>query len=343
MTRSGQPLKFLGTTLLGWTALRLFLLWPAAPMVGSVVRTVLPFASAAPSGTGSGRLPLAMPAPATLPGREPPPGTRFVENAKRQRLVALAIIGPLRFGEFRIVEKQGGSTETPQSAPAQPRSFAASALSSQVSLRQPWSADIWLVARGGSYDSAGFGGGELGGTQAGARFAYALDRRHRLAAYARLDTPLSGSADEAAVGLDWHPTALPVRAVLETRVPLGGGRAVAAAGLVGGLGPIVEHGLRLEGYGQAGIVSRNGGEGFADGAIRATRPIGALAGINFDLGGGAWGGAQRGASRLDLGPTLGATIPIATHAIRIAVDWRERVAGHARPGSGPALTIGASF
>jgi hypothetical protein len=206
-----------------------------------------------------------------------------------------------------------------------------------------WSLDLWLVARGGSNDGAGFGGGELGGSQAGARFAYALDRRHRLAAYARIDTPLSGPGEEAAFGLDWQPTALLVRAVVETRVPLDGGRAVTAAGLVGGFGPTVEHGLRLEGYGQAGIISRHGGEGFADGAVRATRPIGRLAGINFDLGGGAWGGAQRGASRLDLGPTLGATIPIATHAIRVAVDWRERVAGNARPGSGPALTIGASF
>jgi hypothetical protein len=343
LTRSGQPLKFLGTTVLGWTALRLFLLWPAAPMAGSVVRTVLPFASAAPSETVSGRLPLAMDAPVPLPYHGPAPGKRFIEAAKRQRLVALAITGLRRFGEIRIGQKQDGSTETPRSAPAHPRSFAASAPVSQVSLRKPWSVDLWLVARGGSDHGAGFGGGELGGSQAGARFAYALDRRRRLAAYARFDTPLSGSADEAAFGFDWRPTALPVRAVVETRVPLDGSRAVAAAGLVGGLGPIVEHGLRLEGYGQAGIVSRNGGEGFADGAIRATRSIGALAGINFDLGGGAWGGAQRGASRLDLGPTLGATIPIATHAIRIAVDWRGRVAGHARPGSGPALTIGASF
>lgn len=343
MNRSGQPLKFLGTTLLGWTALRLFLLWPAAPTVGSVVSTVLPSASAAPSGAVSGGLPFAMPAPATLPDRGHAPGTRFIESAKRQRLVAFAMMAPPRFGEFQIVEKQDRPTESPRSAPAHTRSFAASALAPQFSLQKPWVFDIWLVARGGSDYGAGFGGGELGGSQAGARFAYALDRRHRLAAYARFDTPLSGSGDEAAFGFDWRPTALPVRAVFETRVPLDGGRAVAAAGLVGGLGPTVEHGLRLEGYGQAGIVSRNGGEGFADGAVRATRPIGGLAGINFDLGTGAWGGAQRGASRLDLGPTLGATIPIGNHAIRIAVDWRERVAGHARPGSGPALTIGASF
>ncbi|WP_204317143.1 hypothetical protein, partial [Klebsiella aerogenes] len=29
--------------------------------------------------------------------------------------------------------------------------------------------------------------------------------------------------------------------------------------------------------------------------------------------------------------------------LRIALDWRQRVAGEARPGSGPALTLGADF
>ena len=206
-----------------------------------------------------------------------------------------------------------------------------------------WSLDLWLIARGGSDRGAGFGGGELGGDQAGLRFAYALDRRHRLAAFARVDGPLAGRGREAAVGLDWQPTAVPERAVIEERVPLDGGKAAPAVGLVGGFGPVVRHGLRLEGYGQAGVVARHGGEAFADGAMRATRPIGKVAGLSFDLGAGAWGGAQRDAARLDLGPTLGATVPIAHHAIRIAIDWRERVAGRASPGSGPALTIGASF
>jgi hypothetical protein len=126
-------------------------------------------------------------------------------------------------------------------------------------------------------------------------------------------------------------------------VPLDVGRAAPAAGLVGGFGPVLRRGLRFEGYGQAGVIARRGGEGFADGAARVTRPIGRLAGIAFDLGAGTWGGAQRDAARLDLGPSLGASLPLAGHTIRIALDWRARVAGHARPGSGPALTIGASF
>lgn len=342
MTRTGRPLKFLGTTLLGWTALRVFLLWPAAPAVGSVVRTVIPFASAAPS-TPMVSLPLAVSVSPPPANARPKATTAFVDAVRRRRLVALAMAGLLRFGEPEVTEGDDTSAGMAQSTPPQPRSFPASPLAPSVGQRKPWSLDLWLVARGGSNGGAGFGGGELGGSQAGARFAYMLDRRHRLSAYARADAPLSGHGKEAAFGLDWQPTPLPVRVVAETRVPLDGGKAVGAAGLVGGFGPTIERGLRLEGYGQAGIVSRHGAEGFADGAIRATRPIGGLAGIKFDLGGGAWGGAQRGASRLDLGPTLGATVPIAAHAIRISVDWRERVAGNARPGSGPALTIGASF
>lgn len=341
MTRPGRPLKFLGTTLLGWTALRVFLLWPAAPTVGSVVRTVIPIASAAPSAP-EGSLPLAMSIPPVPAEARPEAAAPFIDDVRRRRLVTMAIVGLLRFGEPEVIAGEKTSTGATQSTPPQPRSFPVSPLGPTTG-RQRWSLDLWLVARGGSNGGAGFGGGELGGSQAGARFAYTLDRRHRLAAYARVDTPFSEPGNEAAFGLDWQPTKLPVRTVVETRVPLDGGKAVAAAGLVGGFGPTLEHGIRLEGYGQAGIVARHGGEGFADGAVRATRPIGGLAGINFDLGAGAWGGTQRGASRLDLGPTLGATLPIGTHAIRIAVDWRERVAGHARPGSGPALTIGASF
>jgi len=36
-------------------------------------------------------------------------------------------------------------------------------------------------------------------------------------------------------------------------------------------------------------------------------------------------------------------LPVEAHAIRIGVQWRERVAGNARPGSGAVLSIGADF
>ena len=65
--------------------------------------------------------------------------------------------------------------------------------------------------------------------------------------------------------------------------------------------------------------------------------------FRIDFGAGIWGSAQRGAARLDIGPTIGVAVPIARRAIRLSADWRERIAGDARPGSGPAFTIGSDF
>jgi len=309
------------------------MLWPAAPTASSVIRTVVPKLSAATIGP---------PITAGPPVRPPPPIARLRAretgprhgNTGSERRVALALVALVRFGDPQIAAGPPGEMIAPP---------AAISTMTRSRLARRWAADFWLVARGGSHRQVGFGGGELGGAQAGARIAYAFDRSRRLAAFARLNTPLSGKGREAAVGLDWRPTRLPVRLVAEERVPLDGGAAAPAAGLVGGFGPALRHGLRLEGYGQAGIIARHGGEGFADGAVRVTRSVGALANVRFDLGAGAWGGAQRDAARLDIGPTLGASVPIGGRAIRVALDWREQVAGAARPGSGPALTIGASF
>ena len=62
------------------------------------------------------------------------------------------------------------------------------------------------------------------------------------------------------------------------------------------------------------------------------------------LGAGAWAGGQEGAVRLDVGPRVSLPLDLG-HGVssRIALDWRLRVAGNARPESGPALTIASSF
>ncbi|MDQ2891489.1 MAG: hypothetical protein M3R64_00165, partial [Pseudomonadota bacterium] len=65
--------------------------------------------------------------------------------------------------------------------------------------------------------------------------------------------------------------------------------------------------------------------------------------LGVDVGVGAWGGAQRGASRLDIGPSAGMVIPVGGTAVRVTLDWRHRIAGSAAPGSGPALSIGSDF
>jgi len=61
------------------------------------------------------------------------------------------------------------------------------------------------------------------------------------------------------------------------------------------------------------------------------------------VGGGVWGGAQRGASRVDAGPTATLVLSSGRANLRASLDYRFRVAGDARPGDGPALTLSASF
>ena len=55
------------------------------------------------------------------------------------------------------------------------------------------------------------------------------------------------------------------------------------------------------------------------------------------------GGAQRGAARVDIGPSAGLVVPVGASAVRVTLDWRQRIAGDAAPGSGPALSIGSDF
>ncbi|MEG3163662.1 hypothetical protein U1701_03550 [Sphingomonas sp. PB2P19] len=200
----------------------------------------------------------------------------------------------------------------------------------------------WLLARGGPAGS--LDGGQLGASQAGVRFTYALGAARRVALAARVSAPMKGRGREAAFGLDWQPTRLPVRIIAEQRVSLDGGRGGPTIGVVGGYGPAdIATGVRLEAYGQAGAIARDGVETFIDTAARVTHPVAHIAGKRLDLGLGAWGSAQRGAKRFDIGPTLGVAVPVAGTAIRFNLDWRQRIGGTARPGSGLALSIGSDF
>jgi hypothetical protein len=103
-------------------------------------------------------------------------------------------------------------------------------------------------------------------------------------------------------------------------------------------------GTRAEFYAQGGYVGGNFACAFADGQLRVDRRLLRLGPGELRAGGGAWGGAQKGASRFDLGPSATLGMPISGSAgARLAVDWRFRIAGNAEPGSGPALTLSAGF
>ncbi|MDX3900352.1 MAG: hypothetical protein QHC40_07575 [Sphingobium sp.] len=188
--------------------------------------------------------------------------------------------------------------------------------------------------------------GQLGGSQAGARLEVDLipAARQRLSAYARATTALGRpAAPEAAVGLALQPSRrIPVSVAIERRVALGpGARDAMAVMAVGGFGPSpLAPGLLAEGYGQAGIVGFRRGDGFVDGKVNLLAPIGDGP---VRLGASLSGGAQPRVHRVDIGPEVQLRLPLPAAAARLSVEWRERVAGNARPPSGLAVTLAADF
>lgn len=225
---------------------------------------------------------------------------------------------------------------TPVHAPALP--------SSRKGSKSGWQVSAWAIVRDSGRGQSLAAAGQLGGAQAGARATYALGSGWALAA--RLSGPLASSrGKEAAVALDWRPAVtLPLTFTLERRAGLDrGGRDAFAAGAFGGFTVTLPLGATLDGYAQAGLVGLKRRDAYVDGAVRAERTIIIAGNARVAAGAGIWGGAQTGASRLDVGPQLVAHIPAGPANVRVSAEWRERVAGNARPGSGPALSIGLDF
>jgi hypothetical protein len=243
------------------------------------------------------------------------------------------VASPARF-EYDIPTIVSRAGDTPLPRAAQPDRL--------YSSPSRWSGSTWLVARAGTGLGAAPGGSQLGGGQAGIRLAYMLLPKQRLAAVARAVTPLRGKGAEVSLGIEWQPTRAPLRLVAEHRFGLGGTPGGPGLGAITGYDGPIARGFRLEAYGQAGAIRRTRIETYADGAVRVAR--GVIEGrVRLAFGAGAWGAIQRDASRLDLGPSVTLALPIGGQQARLALDWRQRVAGDARPGSGLALTLGSDF
>ena len=150
----------------------------------------------------------------------------------------------------------------------------------------------------------------------------------------------SSEGAEAAAGVDWRPFAsIPVSLLAERRQAIGDeGQSAFSITFYGGFSHAVGKLFRIDGYAQAGIVGLRSRDGFVDGSARAVATLGRL-----EAGGGGWGAAQPGAARHDVGPSLSYRLPVSNSAIRIEADWRFRIAGDARPASGPALVIATDF
>lgn len=206
----------------------------------------------------------------------------------------------------------------------------------------------WLFLRGGSGAVTPLSPqGRIGGGQAGVRLLYAIDAAARIGASARLSRAVDGPRQtEAAIGLDVRPLATPaLHLTIERRIAIDrGGRDAWAAGVAGGVFAVaLLPATRLDGYGQAGIVGARRRDLYADGAMRIGREVRAGDRASLTVGGGTWGAAQPGAARLDIGPSAVLRVPVGPTTLAAALDYRKRVAGDARPGSGPAFTLGVDF
>ncbi|MEQ1540811.1 MAG: hypothetical protein ABL926_01015 [Novosphingobium sp.] len=238
------------------------------------------------------------------------------------------------------------------------RSLAAPTVSA-AARKTRWSADAWLMLRRGgngfNLPGAGLPGASLpvgayGASQAGAviRYRLAPSSPLRPALYLRATSALHAPrGEELAGGLTLRPVPrLPVAAMIEARATrtMTGTVVRPAAALVSELPPVaLPGGLRGEAYVQAGYVGGRDATLFVDGQGRIERRLISTGRWELRAGAGTWGGAQRGAKRLDVGPTATLAVPLGPVGGRLSADWRFRVLGNAAPSSGPAITLSAGF
>ena len=222
-----------------------------------------------------------------------------------------------------------------------------------------WSIDAWAFWRQDS-NSALVSQGRAptyGASQIGAVLNYRLapsnkrDPRAFVRAYRAL---IAGGETEVSAGLSARPVAkLPIRLHAELRVTERDGSGNVdlrpSAFATTEIAPVkLPFAARAEIYAQAGYVGGNNATAFADGQLHLLRDVGQfdLAGAEnarLSLGAAAWGGAQEGAERVDVGPSVRMDVTIGSVPARLSVDYRERVAGTAEPDSGAAVTLSTRF
>lgn len=357
----GQPLIFLALVLVLWTGARIFA-WTGN---SSQPPTVVASAGTASPEMQPGSRPAVVSenSPLAVAGvahsglslaerrviRRPAIALVFVPKGVAPGLVkARAKVSSATFA-------RGARPEAPPASamPSQPPMAVlspAAAASSGTAWRR-WSGDAWVLMRsGGGTLGAGPGAAVYGGNQVGGvlRYRLAPDNPRGPTAYLRVSAALNGSGErEAALGLSVRPIAtVPVIVAAEGRIGQFARRTLVrpAVMAVTELPPAALPGkVRAEFYAQAGYVGGAGATPFADGQLRIDRRIVQAGGIEVRAGAGAWGGAQRGAARFDVGPSVMIGASRGAASARLALDWRFRTAGAAQPTSGPALTVSAGF
>lgn len=379
--RRGQPLVALMLLMVSWVGARAAL-WetpiPAEQRAAAAVRPAPKAKRSPPRSTAPKRSvrPVVVPAPrpsATLPAPQsvPPAAPEAASTGLPPPVVASGTGDAVRPAKRPSIADLEGHQELYSAAMAVPTIDEASAadvprqrrLPFAAALVQPagsrWSGDAWLLVREGGNGTnapgAGVPGaivpaGFYGASQVGAVLRFRLDRSSALqpSVYLRATSALQHPrGEEVAAGLAIRPfAAAPIQVMGEARITnTSTGTIVRPAAIaVSQLPPArLPLGLRAEAYAQAGYVGGRGATAFVDGQARLERNLVSAGRWQLRAGGGTWGGAQKGAKRLDVGPTATLDVPLGPVTGRLAADWRFRVAGNAAPTSGPALTLSAGF
>ena len=366
--RRGQPLWALGGVLVCWIALRAALFEsPTAqphtlretaaemiPLTRSVVtRRMAPIQPGiSPAGGKNAAQPAFASAagPVVLGPRAPsllnPSPASPIAPDRGQRAAGHNLLWMAAMGAMPLLPEVAAALAGTQPAPVAGRAPVTRQRTGQ------WSADAWLVWRPGSrpLGPVGLVTPVYGASQAGAvlRYDLAPASRGRTSAYIRAVGALEGRPEQDfAAGLELRPlSGLPVNAHGELRLSRreSGTTLRPAAFLSGGVddAPLAA-GITARGHAQAGYVGGREATAFADGNLIAEKSVWRARDSVLTTGAGVWGGAQRGAARLDLGPTASLRFRLGATAARLSADYRLRVAGNAQPASGAALTLSAGF
>jgi hypothetical protein len=195
------------------------------------------------------------------------------------------------------------------------------------------------------------GNGQYGGGQSALLMTIPLLRYRRKRSVSRFSLVGRASVShddlrdrEWAAGLSWRPLpTFPAQLSLERRFRPERPDAVAAFVSGGRDGTSLPLGFALDGYGQAGFVTGKTGGGFADAQLHILKNIASDGHAKLAVGAGAWAGGQSDIMRVDIGPSVRANLKAGATSLRLDASWRFRIAGNARPGDGPAVTLSTSF
>ncbi|RVU05366.1 hypothetical protein EOE18_08635 [Novosphingobium umbonatum] len=346
--RKGRPMVMLGMVLTLWVGGRVVLAADWRDHAAALARVDLALARPEPlAGLRWAGLPRPFPEPAPRPRPQRP--------KPRPKAQAMTEVAPSH--SARAVTDQPIWSLAPAREAARPDHVApdpAPLPAAPVAPVSRWSGDAWLAARRGGDHAVQSGAAmapSYGANQIGGVLRYRLDEhdRHRSAVYVRAYRAMNGAGEtEGALGVSLRPLPkLPVLALVELRASQfasGETHPRPAVSLVSQWQPLaLGGGFEAESYAQAGYVGGRAATPFVDGQMRVERLVQQDGGVQLWIGAGAWGGAQQGAGRLDIGPTARLSVWSYGAGGRLSLDWRFRVAGQAMPDSGPALTLSAGF